>query len=157
MGDGIRSRRRERPAGDLHARPDDDAFPDRVPDCDVVVARAFSFEVAHRREAMFQRDADSPDRAHNPVRWIFLKQLMFEVRDRQRALNEDVRMRVDQAREHNAVAEIDHMCIRGRRSADRLDAVALDEQHLVQLVTSRRDIQEPRGADCDRSAGVGGG
>jgi len=56
---------------------------------------------------------------------------------------------IDQAWHNDSIAEIDHAGIGRHRIADGFNSAALDDEHLVRLVTSRMDVEDPRGADCD--------
>ena len=112
--------------GDHHARPVDDAVGDGVLDVDVGVHRPLGLEIAHRREAIVQRDLHCLAGAQRAVRQRFLEKLCVVILGGDVALQQRVDVRVDQAGQQRHVAEVDHLRVRGNGAADRLDLVAAD-------------------------------
>jgi hypothetical protein len=151
--DRIRAGRRERGARDLEPRARDDALVHRVAQRDVAVTHALGLEVAQRREAVLERDLQGSHRAGDPVRRVLLQNLVVVLPIGRVALDEDVRMGVDQARQQGPAAEVDDARAgrdRGRVGRHALDPASRDDDDGMLRVAPARDIEEPRRAQDDR-------
>ena len=150
MLDRVGAGRGERRAHDFQARPGNDTFVDRVAQRHVVVARAFGFEVAHRREAVLEPDLERPHGADDPVRRVLLEDLLVVFDGGGIALQEDVRVGVDEAGEQHPVAEVDDVGSGRNRLADALDPIPDDDDDGLFDVAPGLHVEEARGPDRDR-------
>jgi hypothetical protein len=150
MGDRVRARGRKRRSHDLEARPRDHTFVDGVPDPDVVVARALGLHVAHRGEPVPEADLHGAHGAHDPMGRVLLQDLLLVLRGSGVSLQKNVRVRVDEARKQDAIAEVDDGRARGHGSADALDPVSGDDHDRVLDVPARLDVEQAGRPDGDR-------
>ena len=118
--DRVGARRRERGSHDLEARPRNDALVDGVAHGDVVVAGALGLEVPHRGEAVLEADLACA-RTARATRWAGYSLRICSSYSAAVgvALEEDVRVGVDQAGQEHAVAEVDDASRRPGRPCRR--------------------------------------
>src|SRR5262249_25433266 len=111
-----------------HARPLDDAVRNGLLDVDVGVHGAFGFDVADGGEAVVERGARRNRGGDGAIRDRVLAQVFVVVRARDVALQEHVRVTVDETGQHGRAAQIDHSRAgRNRSAADAFDEVVLDD------------------------------
>ena len=112
-------------------------FLDRLLDFDVAVAGAFRLHVPDRREALLQCPANGVGGARRPQRNSRIQDVrVIAALCRVLAPQEDVRVRIDQSRQHGGVRKIDDLRFRGNRGrAIRhfLDSLPSHEDELVRL------------------------
>ena len=131
----------------FEARSVEAAFIDGIAHLDIGEAIAVRAHVARRGEARPQVGLQVMDRdqgrglpRHTGLRVV-----------------EHVRMRVDQAREHGGLAEIDHLRIVGdfhlRGGPDLAEALALQNQHLIGQHLAACAVEQATGADRHHAGG----
>ena len=125
----------QRASRNLHARPGNHAAIDRVAEVHIGIARAFGFDIANGSEAIFQSTPRVHSRQDRAILRRLLQQLDIVVRRRDVALQEHVRMRVDQPRKAGLARQIDDLasCSRGSYRFDLL-ALNRDDDVLSRLI-----------------------
>ena len=104
----IAAGRRDRARRDEHPRPRDVAALDRLLDADVAVAGAFGLDVADRREALLEGPARGHGRPGGAQRQPLLQELgVVASLGGHLALQENVRVAVDQPGQDGAAGQVD--------------------------------------------------
>ena len=134
----------------LHARTGNDASVNRVADVDVRIARAFGFQIADSRESIFQplfRRLRSQDRA---VRVRLLQDLVVIIFLGDVALQQHVRVRVDQSRQARLARQIDHLRSARRRRSDLRNLLSLDLHYHIAPRLLRPAVNQRSAVQIDR-------
>ena len=133
----------------LHPRSVDQALVEGVPHIDVGIAVAVARHVAQRGETRAQIGLRVLDRDHR----------RHLARDAVLGVVEDVRMGVDQPRQHRLARQVDDLGACGnphlRGGPDLADALAVDQHHLVGQHLAGVAVEQAAGADRDRARRFG--
>ena len=130
--DGIHPGGSHGPRGGEDVRPGDHTALHGALHVHVGVHRPLGLQVADRREAVLQRDARVARRENSAVGSGLVQQLLVVRRGRRVALQQQMRVRVDQPRENGHLGKIDdagalRLRLKLSQRADGLDAVPFDE------------------------------
>ena len=159
--DRVHPRRRHGARGDEEARPRDLAAVDGALDVHVGVHRPFGLEIAQRGEAVLQGEARVARRENRAVGDRLVQELRVVRLGGGIALQQEVRVRVDEARQHRHLREIDDLRVLrlrlhlGQRT-DGADAVTVDEDADVGLYLVGAAVDEATGLDQGRLRPRGG-
>jgi len=110
---------------------------------------------------VLERDPRVPGGENRAIRRRLIQQLLVVRLRGGVALEQQVRMRVDQSRQHRHLRQIDHtrparLPLNLRDRADRLDPVALDQDADARLRRVRSPVDQAPGLDEERRRGLGG-
>ena len=136
-------------ARDVHARSLDLACVDRVPKRDVDEG-AVGAEVAHRREARVERRARMRD-AHQGIACGGARQRRRDVRGADVA--DEVRVQVDESRQHRELGPVDEPAAAARRGGprrDRSDAPILDADRAIREIDALLHVEHAAGVNDHR-------
>jgi hypothetical protein len=156
---GVAARGRDRARDHEQPRPRDVALVDGLLDADVAVARAFRLHVAQGREPLLQGAAGGHRGPRGAEGEGLLEELgVVAALRRVLALQEEVRVGVDEAGEDGRGGKVDHGRALRRRSrggvAHGFDAMAAHEDELIAARRERPAVEQTAGADDDE--GIGG-